>query len=378
MISYKAELEKIFSYPVNIENLYKPLSKYDVVLYGAGKMGKMAVDLMRSAGIRPKYIVDKNAKGYIDGVKIVSPENIPDQDKKSMAFVICIVTLPVQPIIGFLSGLGCVDVRHFYAYSEIAFPQIMPNGWEMTALNGADRAEIEHVLQVLEHDEQSITDYLRLLWWRLRRVDRVYPGYTVLSERKYFKAPSFPELRDNEVYVDGGAHFGFTVKDFISAVSCKYEHIYAFEPDSGNLAILYENLIADLKKITVYKEALSDSNQTVKFRDNLGYASSTNEAGKIDVNAVTLDSITEIKPTIIKLHIEGDELRALTGAQNLISKYRPILMVLADHGKDGLYRIPKYLYSLDNYKLYFNLHDYCGNTSIFYAYPGERVKTNAK
>lgn len=377
MINYESELKKILDYPVNPEDFTQSVAGSGVVLYGAGKMGKMAVDLMRSVGIRPKYIVDRNATGDIDGINIIAPYNISDQDKKSATFAICIVTAPVQPIIKFLHGLGCVDVIPFYTYSEIAFPHIMPNGWEMSILDKADLTEVEQVLKALEHDEQSVVDYLRMLWWRLRRVDMTYPGFSVLAEQKYFKAPTFPALGMNEEYVDGGAHFGTVIHDFLRAAPNGYRQIHAFEPDLVNVKLLFKNLPEDQARITVYDEALSDSIETVRFNNGLGYASRRNEHGALEVKTTTLDSIQQLAPTIIKLHIEGDELRALNGAKGVICKYRPILMILADHSSDGLYRIPKYLYELNDYRLYFNLHDYCGNTSIFYAYPNERLSTNA-
>jgi hypothetical protein len=42
-------------------------------------------------------------------------------------------------------------------------------------------------------------------------------------------------------------------------------------------------------------------------------------------------------------------------------------MILADHSEDGLYKIPQFINKLGGYKLYFNLHDYCGNTAVFYG-----------
>ena len=377
MIDHTSELQKILDYPVSADDLSKPVSGSGVVLYGAGKMGRMAVDLMRAVGIRPRYIVDRNATGTIDGIDVIAPDNIPVQDKTTATFTICIVTSPVQPIIEFLRSLGCVDVRPFYAYSEIVFPHIMPNGWEMSAINGSDFVELQQVLQALEHDDQSVVDYLRMLWWRLRRVDMAYPTHAVLADRKYFTAPSFPAMGMNEVYVDGGAHFGATVQDFLNVVSNRYGHIHTFEPDPANLAVLFRDLPAD-DRISVHAEALADRVETIRFHHGLGYASSRVESGGQEVKTTTLDSIEGITPTIIKLHLEGDELRALHGARGVIRTHRPILMVLADHSRDGLYRIPKFLYELDNYRLYFNLHDYCGNTSIFYAYPSERLSTHAQ
>ena len=49
-------------------------------------------------------------------------------------------------------------------------------------------------------------------------------------------------------------------------------------------------------------------------------------------------------------------------------------MILADHNEDGLYEIANFLNQLREYKLYFYLHDYCGNSAVYYAIPKERIK----
>lgn len=373
MTDWKTELQKILACPAS-RAVEAPLSSAGIVLYGAGKMGGMALDLMRAAGKKPDYIVDRAATGELDGVKILPPELIPEKDRREKTFVVCVVTAPLGPIADFLRALGCSDVRHFYDYSEAVFPGIMPNGWALAEPAPVDLAGIARVLGRLEHDERSVGDYLRLLWWRLRRVDLVFPDQPVLYAAKYFKAPHFPALLADEVYVDGGAHVGLTINYFLEAAGGKYARIHAFEPDEANLEALRAGLPAGDGRITVHSLALYDGGGQVRFRNGLGYASRTEEGGTLTVTAAALDTLPEIRPSVIKLHLEGDELRALQGARRTIESCRPILMVLADHGPDGLYRIPDFLAGLESYKLYFGQHDHCGNTSIFYAYPLERLK----
>ena len=375
MIDYQREIENIYSHKPVKEKIYRPVSEEGIVLYGAGKMGKMAIDLMKKKKIFPKYIIDQKAKGNIEGVEIIAPHEIPEIDKQKCTFLVAIVTLPLQPIINSLCEIGCQDVRHFYDYSQFYFPDLMSNGWEMFNLTQKIKNEIESVLNQLSHDEPSVIDYLRFLWWRLKRKDISYSDFPVLSDKKYFRADHFPDLTDEEIFVDGGAHFGYIIDEFINAVNGKFKHIFAFEPDSENISAMKEHLCLclDEGRITIFDTALTDINQSINFFAGLGYASKTDKNGDSLTKTVKLDDLIKIKPTIIKLHIEGDELKALKGAKKIIKKNRPILMVLADHNKDGLYKIAKFLYNLDKYKLYFNLHDYCGNSAIFYAYPEERI-----
>lgn len=377
MIDWKTELQNILAYPIS-RAVDVPMSPAGVVLYGAGKMGRMALDLMCAVNARPDYIVDMATEGELDGVTILSPELVPERDRKTKTFLVCVVTAPLGPIVDFLHQLGCTDVRHFYDYSEIAFPQLMPNGWAVAAPGPADLVGIARTLRALEHDDSSVVDYLRLLWWRLRRVDMVFPGRPVLYVAKYFRAPHFSALRMDEVYVDGGAHFGLTINDFLVATGGKYSQIHAFEPDKANLAVLCGNLSTESEHIKVHAVALYDREGEVRFMGGLGYASRTERGGALSVSANALDGLPNIRPSIIKLHLEGDELRALNGAHRTITVCRPILMVLADHSSDGLYRIPDFFGGLENYQVYFGFHDHCGNTSIYYAYPAERLKNEGR
>ena len=154
----------------------------------------------------------------------------------------------------------------------------------------------------------------------------------------------------------------------------KFNHIWSFEPDLSNEKILKESLSGEgYNRITFNRKALSDNCKVVKFKDGLGFASEVDSCGNKSVDSVALDSLPDIRPTIIKLHIEGDELKALYGAANTIRQYRPIIMVLADHNSDGLFEIANFLKEQYNYKLFFYLHDYCGNSAVFYSYPLERI-----
>lgn len=375
MTDWRTELKKILNAPLPVLTLFREVSRHGVVLYGAGSMGEMALNLMKAAGKRPLYIVDRKAEGELNGMKIVPPEEIPPADLDLITFVVCIVSAPVGPIFDYLNGLGCRDVRHFYDYSETVFPKIMTNGWANFEPSEEDTEEISKVFKAVAHDDCSIAHYLQFLWWRLRRREVVYPGFPVLSGRKYFSAPSFPKLSDRERLVDGGAHFGATIKDFVETVKGRFDHIWAFEPDPSNVVVLRRNIDAEVsKKMTLYATGLYNTSKTTGFRDGLGYASKLDEEGRRTVKTVSLDSMPDISPTIIKLHIEGDELKALHGARRTIMKHRPVIIVTADHNTDGLYRIPVFLMELDDYRLFFNLHDYCGNSAIYYAYPIGRLK----
>ncbi|MEA2019848.1 MAG: FkbM family methyltransferase [Campylobacterota bacterium] len=345
---------------------FREISSKGIALYGAGDMGKMALDFFKKSGIKPFYIIDKNKSGLLDGIKILNPKDISLDDKKSLTFIVSIATIPLNPIYDFLKNDGFVDIRHFYDLSEILFKDAMSNGW---IEEKADKDELEYVLKLLEHDNKSVAHYLQFLWWRLKRKENISSEFPVLCNQKFFKAPCMPKLNENECFLDGGAHHGQSLSSFFKATNHQYEKVWAFEPDNRNISILKENI---KNEIDIYGKALHYRCENVAFQDALCYASKVINSGDISVEAVTIDSLN-INPTIIKLHIEGGEYNALIGASKTIKDNRPIVMVLADHNKDGLYSIPKYLGDLESYKIYFYLHDYCGNSAVYYAIPNERV-----
>ena len=92
-MNYKEELQKI--YTEEIPEYSTDFLNNKFILYGAGSLGCMAVDLLEKRGLRPEYIVDKSAKGNIKGIKIISPEEIPDLDKKEKYSFITILIYTV-------------------------------------------------------------------------------------------------------------------------------------------------------------------------------------------------------------------------------------------------------------------------------------------
>ena len=373
MIKWQEE----FSNLIDANNAYnfKDFDKNSsIILYGAGSLGQMAISLLGEKQVIPKYIIDKNLEGKINNIPIRKLSELTFDEIEESLFVICISSLEFLPIYNDLRSIGCKHIIQFYDYSEVFFNNILGNGWSKTELTKEDENFIKRVFRNLEHDENSVAHYLQFLWWKMRRIEKIYENFPVLSSTKYFKAKCFPSMDEKERYLDCGAHFGNTIMEFIECVNKKYSKIWAFEPDNYNMTSLKQKT-KNYKNIEYFSDALSDENiKEVSFYDNLGFASKIDKKGRSKVNMKTIDSFA-FEPTIIKLHVEGFELNVLEAAKNTIENSRPIIMVLADHNEDGLYKIANFLINLDKYKLYFYLHDYCGNSAIFYAIPKERENT---
>jgi FkbM family methyltransferase len=184
-------------------------------------------------------------------------------------------------------------------------------------------------------------------------------------------------LRDDEVFVDIGAHEGEVSIRFLDAVENQYRGVFAIEPDVDNLSRLRsrleEYMAAGNGKIHLLACALGSTVAEKRFYHRLGYASQFSELGQTKVGVRCLDELL-IPATFVKIHIEGWEGNVIRGGLETIISNRPILTVTSYHNRDGLWRLPAQLMTcLDNYIYYFRLHSWHGTGSVIYAIPRERV-----
>lgn len=137
--------------------------------------------------------------------------------------------------------------------------------------------------------------------------------------------------------IDGGANKG--IYSYYLSRLCRQVH--AFEPNPT----MYNYLSAAVpNNVITYQLALSDTNGEASFQvpttaktfhhtrgSLLEVQGEKGETGvvRIDVKVVTLDSLQLDNIGFIKLDLEGNELAALKGAQQLIENNRPVILAEA-------------------------------------------------
>lgn len=164
------------------------------------------------------------------------------------------------------------------------------------------------------------------------------------------------KLSCNETIVDLGAYDGDTIKEFTTFTNDNYRHIYALEPDEKNYKKLVKNT-GELKNITTYNMGAWNKKDTLFFAKKAGRNSKFSYEG-VPVKVTDIDSLIDDEVSMIKMDIEGSEMNALKGAENIIKKYAPKLYVCAYHRNEDLFAIPlKILQLNENYKIYFR-HSY--------------------
>jgi FkbM family methyltransferase len=224
-------------------------------------------------------------------------------------------------------------------------------------------------------------DYYDLKWYP--DIEQVY----YKAEYDYWKSYEFPDgLEEKEATVfDCGAYTGDSVEPICSSIPQKKVFYYAFEPLADNIKDINKNpyvvkMGEYFKTIacgvgnenTTCEYVIEDDPKVGKFvknPDEYTYLSGVERT----VYTLKVQRLDDLKLDIhgqlyIKMDVEGSELNALKGAENLIKKERPIMAVCLYHKKNDYMQIPLYINSIvDEYCFYLR----GGYHTILWAIPKE-------
>jgi FkbM family methyltransferase len=151
-------------------------------------------------------------------------------------------------------------------------------------------------------------------------------------------------LRQDEIIFDIGANIGLTAQRFFALLGGRCR-IWAFEPLPRNADLLARNVAALANTVQTVRCAVGDRDGTVTLTDNRRHgglsrlqqvsATSTDDAAfwrdtvNVEVPLITLDSFVAtgggIRPSFIKLDVEGAAHWALHGAARMLSDCKPVI-----------------------------------------------------
>jgi FkbM family methyltransferase len=175
---------------------------------------------------------------------------------------------------------------------------------------------------------------------------------------------------DDEVYIDGGAFDGDTIRLFSSRVGGRYARIYAFEPDPKTFATLRQNFASE-PRVELINAGLYHRKETLRFRDDASRGAIFAADGGTEIEVTTIDDVVgDERVTFIKMNIEGAEIDALKGAARTIRRWRPKLAISAYHRPSDLWCIPRLVRWLnEDYGLYLRQHDGGVIETVLYGLP---------
>ena len=235
-----------------------------------------------------------------------------------------------------------------------------------------------NVLKVMDilADEKSKEIILTLVKnWFDFNVDAI--GYEEIFTNDQYYPTGIIKLSSNESFVDVGAYNGDTLFDFIKRTNNKFDSIFAFELDNRNfqeMQLAVDKLETNLKsKIKLYNLGLLDEEKEVCYeRGGSGSESSfINVINKPSERGKTVrfsDILKNKKVTFIKMDIEGSEIKALSGAKEIIRKQKPKLAICVYHKPEHLWEVPLYLKkTVPGYKIYIRHHNSLEYETVCYA-----------
>lgn len=141
-------------------------------------------------------------------------------------------------------------------------------------------------------------------------------------------------VKPGETVVDLGANEGYLSLFLAMKVGPK-GHVYAIEPNMNNVLALEANIkLNALTNITIIPKAVSDKAGHFQMYGDRAWGSLYRQSNitnstylvKVDtLDALYKDHMDNSRIALIKMDVEGSEIRVLRGAQKLISTLRPIV-----------------------------------------------------
>lgn len=347
------------------------------VLFGAGRLGQIAMEGLRKAGIEPLAFADNNPKLWgskVEGLVVLSPHSAAEHFGANAVFIITVYTS--APVWIQLTGMG-LKVASFAALVW-QYPQaLMPYySVEYPYKIFTQAGDVRKALS-LWADDISRQEYLGQLLWQSSLDPSGLPPHLPQNEI-YFADDLFAPLAD-EVFIDCGAFDGNSVEEYLKRRAGSFDQIIAIEPDPANCTAL-ENRLAALPvklsgRIRVVRSALGVKREWATFNAT-GTVGASIGAGSDQVQCAPLDELLkDVKPTFIKMDIEGAEPDALAGAHRIIERDMPVLAVCMYHAQEHLWQIPLLIQSYaGDYQFFLRRYsDDCWEL-VCYAVPRRRLK----
>ena len=335
---------------INEETVWLKLQKESgpILLYGMGNGADMIIKRLNEFGIQydDVFASDEFVRGHsFHGKKVLKYSEAEEKYGKFTA----LMTFAVKDDATIEKVWQMSRKHNFYSLTV----PVAGDGLFTREFVAENEDKFDRVYSMLA-DDKSRETFINLINFKISgKLDYLIPCFSEKSE----VYTDILKLRENETIADLGAYNGDTVEEFLKFTNGSAEKIFALEPDRKNFAKLERNTshltFVEARNCAAYKE-----NTTLNFKKAAGRQSKISEDGE-KIQAITVDSLTDKKITLLKMDIEGSELDAIKGAENIIKIHKPKLYICAYHRNEDMFSIPLAINEIrPDYKLYFRQHKY--------------------
>jgi FkbM family methyltransferase len=357
----------------------------DIVLFGAGGLGRKIAAGLRANGVEPLAFADNSVARQgttVDGLRVLSPGDAAREFGEQAIFIVTIwganSTHRFAHSRDQLAALGCA-VMSFpplcWKFADTLLPHYLQ---DLPHKVLDEKVEVARAFDLWE-DDASRAEYVSQVRLRLTAD---FDGLAHPVKFPQYFPDDLYAWRDDEWIVDGGAYDGDSIRVLAQLHGDSFGHVLALEPDPANFVKLEATVSAlparAREKMDCRQLALASVPGTLHL-DAMGTASSVTStaarAGTIAVPAEPLDALLGgAVPTFIKLDIEGAEPDALLGAREAIRAHGPVIAVCVYHLQNHLWKIPLMLRDWrDDYAFFLRPHNEEGWDLVCYAVPRARL-----
>ncbi|WP_296560065.1 FkbM family methyltransferase [uncultured Acetobacterium sp.] len=312
------------------------LDKKQIILYGAGNIGKRLYKNLKDNGINTICFIDRAKSTDFSGfeVPIYHPEDEMLIKFKSTGYVILSALFTLNTCNEIKLNLKKLGFENIFALHEVNlstinngafYENLFDGSYNKIDVLGKDRGKVVEAFSSFEQEEDKKL-YIEYLKAHLTMdFTRFKEPYDVNLQ---YLAHNIPIKKDYSRFVDCGGFDGDTIRNLVSK-QIKIKNLAIFEPQNDLCVKIAEYTRQNSKKFdTVIMFPCGVHARTEKFRFSVPIDAPSSgrfdEAGSEIIQCVAIDDVLQgFKPTFIKMDIEGAEMNALKGAKRSIIANHP-------------------------------------------------------
>lgn len=357
-------LIKRYAWRVEFADLLKKNTR-NVYIWGTGQVAQHFYHDMKSMGGIFQGFVDNNTeldgREICDGLHCIKPEELCNVEK---LLVVVGVGMHSKDVFMQLERMGiseAIDATSFL----MNFSFTKPEDYSIDAI----RSKIRQVVNSLGDEKSAEVLYRRIQDFVYFTDALSMPNYfyDVYEPNQYF-VKDLISFSADDVLVDCGAYNGDTLQDFLR-LDYPFAKYISYELSKNNCEkiIEFSRGYTGEGQLHIVNAGVGAANEDIYYDENISsttYSSSGTKGKLVRLS----DDLCKENVTFIKMDIEGAEMSALKGADELIVRCKPKLAICVYHKLEDLWEIPLYIISLSkDYKLYLRQHTPLYLETVCYA-----------